>query len=169
MLSLQLLYPRRSFRPCMASQARTSLSPALGVVSPIGIGQEPFWTALGEGRSGIRRLPICRRPEPAAAHRRRGGRFRPEAIRPAAEEPEGDEPRHPTGLRGGRSGVRRCRTARAAGRPRAAGRRLRGRHDPLRPGRVGRHLSRAAWSTATFDFRRWGHGGRRPSCSRCGC
>jgi 3-oxoacyl-[acyl-carrier-protein] synthase II len=27
-----------------------------GVVSPIGIGKDPFWTALCEGRSGIRRL-----------------------------------------------------------------------------------------------------------------
>lgn len=30
----------------------------IGVVSPIGIGKEPFWTALGEGRSGVRRLPL---------------------------------------------------------------------------------------------------------------
>jgi 3-oxoacyl-[acyl-carrier-protein] synthase II len=29
----------------------------VGVVSPMGIGREPFWTALVEGRSGIRRLP----------------------------------------------------------------------------------------------------------------
>lgn len=28
----------------------------VGVVSPIGIGTEPFWQALGEGRSGVRRL-----------------------------------------------------------------------------------------------------------------
>ncbi len=28
----------------------------LGVVSPIGIGKEPYWTSLVEGRSGIRRL-----------------------------------------------------------------------------------------------------------------
>ena len=30
----------------------------VGIVSPIGIGSEPFWTALCEGRSGIRRLPL---------------------------------------------------------------------------------------------------------------
>jgi 3-oxoacyl-[acyl-carrier-protein] synthase II len=30
----------------------------MGVVSPIGIGKEPFWTALVEGRSGVRRLPL---------------------------------------------------------------------------------------------------------------
>jgi 3-oxoacyl-[acyl-carrier-protein] synthase II len=30
----------------------------VGVISPIGIGKEPFWTALCEGRSGIRRLPL---------------------------------------------------------------------------------------------------------------
>ena len=29
----------------------------VGVVSPLGIGKEAFWTALGEGRSGIHRLP----------------------------------------------------------------------------------------------------------------
>jgi 3-oxoacyl-[acyl-carrier-protein] synthase II len=29
-----------------------------GVVSPIGIGKDPFWTALTEGRSGIRRLDM---------------------------------------------------------------------------------------------------------------
>lgn len=29
----------------------------VGVVSPIGIGKEPFWTALDEGRSGVRQLP----------------------------------------------------------------------------------------------------------------
>ncbi len=34
----------------------------LGIVSPIGIGQEPFWTALCEGRSGIRSLPMCDDP-----------------------------------------------------------------------------------------------------------
>ena len=28
----------------------------LGIVSPIGIGKEPFWTSLREGRSGVRRL-----------------------------------------------------------------------------------------------------------------
>ena len=28
----------------------------LGVVSPLGVGKEPFWTALCEGQSGIRRL-----------------------------------------------------------------------------------------------------------------
>ena len=30
----------------------------MGVVSPIGIGKEPFWASLCEGRSGIRRLPF---------------------------------------------------------------------------------------------------------------
>jgi 3-oxoacyl-[acyl-carrier-protein] synthase II len=30
----------------------------MGVVSPIGIGKEPFWTALLEGRGGIRRLDM---------------------------------------------------------------------------------------------------------------
>jgi 3-oxoacyl-[acyl-carrier-protein] synthase II len=30
----------------------------MGVVSPIGIGKEPFWASLCEGRSGIRRLPV---------------------------------------------------------------------------------------------------------------
>ena len=30
----------------------------VGVVSPIGIGTKPFWTALCEGRGGIRRLPL---------------------------------------------------------------------------------------------------------------
>ena len=30
----------------------------VGVVSPIGIGKNPFWTALCEGRSGIRRLEL---------------------------------------------------------------------------------------------------------------
>ena len=30
----------------------------VGVVSPIGIGQGPFWAALVEGRSGIRRLDL---------------------------------------------------------------------------------------------------------------
>ncbi|MCE5266707.1 MAG: beta-ketoacyl-[acyl-carrier-protein] synthase family protein [Planctomycetaceae bacterium] len=31
----------------------------IGVVSPIGIGKEPFWSALREGRSGIRRLEMA--------------------------------------------------------------------------------------------------------------
>jgi 3-oxoacyl-[acyl-carrier-protein] synthase II len=30
----------------------------VGVVSPIGIGKEPFWAALCAGRSGVRRLPF---------------------------------------------------------------------------------------------------------------
>lgn len=30
----------------------------VGVVSPIGIGKDPFWAALCAGRSGIRRLPV---------------------------------------------------------------------------------------------------------------
>ena len=30
----------------------------VGVVSPIGIGKNPFWTALCEGRSGVRRLEL---------------------------------------------------------------------------------------------------------------
>lgn len=30
----------------------------VGIVSPIGIGRESFWTSLGEGRSGIQRLPL---------------------------------------------------------------------------------------------------------------
>ena len=30
----------------------------MGVISPIGIGKESFWTALCEGRSGVRRLPF---------------------------------------------------------------------------------------------------------------
>ena len=28
----------------------------VGVVSPIGIGREPFWTALKQGRSGVGRV-----------------------------------------------------------------------------------------------------------------
>jgi 3-oxoacyl-[acyl-carrier-protein] synthase II len=35
----------------------------VGVVSPIGIGKEAFWTALEEGRSGIRRLPYFDGPD----------------------------------------------------------------------------------------------------------
>ena len=31
----------------------------MGVVSPIGIGKEPFWTALVEGRGGIRRVEMA--------------------------------------------------------------------------------------------------------------
>jgi 3-oxoacyl-[acyl-carrier-protein] synthase II len=34
-----------------------------GVVSPIGIGQEAFWTSLCEGRSGVRRLSIFNTPD----------------------------------------------------------------------------------------------------------
>lgn len=34
----------------------------VGVVSPIGIGKEPFWSALGEGRSGVRQLPAFSDP-----------------------------------------------------------------------------------------------------------
>ncbi len=34
----------------------------VGVVSPIGIGKESFWTALCEGRSGVRRLPYFADP-----------------------------------------------------------------------------------------------------------
>ena len=30
----------------------------MGVVSPIGIGREPFWTSLCEGRSGVRSLEM---------------------------------------------------------------------------------------------------------------
>jgi 3-oxoacyl-[acyl-carrier-protein] synthase II len=37
----------------------------VGVVSPIGIGKEAFWTALREGRSGIRGLPLFTDPDPA--------------------------------------------------------------------------------------------------------
>ncbi len=37
----------------------------VGVVSPIGIGKEAFGTALSEGRSGIRRLPLFGDSEPA--------------------------------------------------------------------------------------------------------
>ena len=39
----------------MASSSEIVITGA-GIVSPIGIGSEPFWTALCEGRSGIRRL-----------------------------------------------------------------------------------------------------------------
>ena len=35
----------------------------IGVVSPIGIGKDPFWAALIEGRSGIRRQDLARRPD----------------------------------------------------------------------------------------------------------
>ncbi len=41
----------------MASNHEMAIT-GLGVVSPIGIGTEPFWAALEEGRSGVRRLPI---------------------------------------------------------------------------------------------------------------
>jgi 3-oxoacyl-[acyl-carrier-protein] synthase II len=34
-----------------------------GVVSPIGVGQEKFWTSLCEGRSGVRRLDIFDDPQ----------------------------------------------------------------------------------------------------------
>lgn len=34
----------------------------VGVVSPLGIGREPFWAALTEGRSGIRRLDLPSEP-----------------------------------------------------------------------------------------------------------
>jgi 3-oxoacyl-[acyl-carrier-protein] synthase II len=40
----------------MAS-SRDIVVTGVGVVSPIGIGKEPFWAALCAGRSGIRRLP----------------------------------------------------------------------------------------------------------------
>ena len=38
-------------------RVQTLWLPGSGIVSPIGIGSEPFWAALCEGRSGIRRLP----------------------------------------------------------------------------------------------------------------
>ncbi len=47
----------------MASD-RAIVVTGIGVVSPIGIGKGPFWTALGEGRSGIRRLDMA--VDPAA-------------------------------------------------------------------------------------------------------
>ncbi len=42
----------------MASD-RAIVVTGMGVVSPIGIGKEPFWAALGEGRSGIRRFEMA--------------------------------------------------------------------------------------------------------------
>ncbi len=41
----------------------------IGVVSPIGIGVEPFWTSLSEGRSGVRRLDLFDRDAPSPADR----------------------------------------------------------------------------------------------------
>ena len=35
----------------------------LGIVSPIGIGEEPFWAALREGRSGVRSLDLPDDPD----------------------------------------------------------------------------------------------------------
>jgi 3-oxoacyl-[acyl-carrier-protein] synthase II len=49
----------------MASE-RDVVITGLGIVSPIGIGKEPFWNALCEGRSGIRRLPFADPSLPAA-------------------------------------------------------------------------------------------------------
>ena len=54
--SVWILLPQgflKAWRPI-----ETSSLPGLGIVSPIGIGKEPFWTALCAGRSGIRRLPF---------------------------------------------------------------------------------------------------------------
>ncbi|MEN6459208.1 MAG: beta-ketoacyl-[acyl-carrier-protein] synthase family protein [Thermoguttaceae bacterium] len=42
----------------MASD-RAIVVTGVGVVSPIGIGKEPFWSSLREGRGGIRRLDIA--------------------------------------------------------------------------------------------------------------
>jgi 3-oxoacyl-[acyl-carrier-protein] synthase II len=42
----------------MVENQDTIVVTGVGIVSPIGIGREPFWAALTEGRSGIRPLPF---------------------------------------------------------------------------------------------------------------
>jgi 3-oxoacyl-[acyl-carrier-protein] synthase II len=49
------------------SVSRDVVITGLGVVSPIGIGKDAFWTSLAEQRSGVRRLDLfvaCGRPTP---------------------------------------------------------------------------------------------------------
>jgi 3-oxoacyl-[acyl-carrier-protein] synthase II len=53
----------------MAPQ-REAVITGIGVVSPIGIGKEPFWQALSLGHSGVRRVGVfeqCERPAPIGA------------------------------------------------------------------------------------------------------
>jgi 3-oxoacyl-[acyl-carrier-protein] synthase II len=50
----------------MASQENIVIT-GVGVVSPIGIGKDPFWAALSEGRSGIRRLDLPPNVSPSSA------------------------------------------------------------------------------------------------------
>ena len=91
----------------------------VGVVSPIGIGREPFWTALCEGRSGIRRLPLFDDPQLPSPWRR-GKQLDPKQyVRPRKSLKV--EPRYPVGLRCGRHGVHRRRL----------------RESPLNPDRLG--------------------------------
>jgi 3-oxoacyl-[acyl-carrier-protein] synthase II len=49
---------------------RDAVITGIGIVSPIGIGPEPFWQSLAEGRSGVRRVGLfeqCGAPAPIGA------------------------------------------------------------------------------------------------------
>jgi 3-oxoacyl-[acyl-carrier-protein] synthase II len=52
------------------SPKREVVITGIGIVSPIGIGKDPFWQSLSEGRSGVRQVAVfqqCGRPAPIGA------------------------------------------------------------------------------------------------------
>ena len=57
--------------PMLRSERRVVIT-GLGLISPLGIGPDAFWTALAEGRGGVDRLTRLPGRRPAQRRRRRG-------------------------------------------------------------------------------------------------
>ena len=76
-------YADRSFlERSQLCSARRVVVTGMGVVSPLGVGNEPAWWRLTDGRSGIRRLPDDLVPDVAA---KIGG-----VVPTVAEDPDAD-------------------------------------------------------------------------------
>ena len=64
----------------MRRSERRVVITGLGLVSPLGIGPRPFWSALAEGRGGVGRITRVPGRRPAERRRRRGPRLRPQGA-----------------------------------------------------------------------------------------
>ena len=103
----------------------------LGLVTPLGIGVEPFWSSLAEGRGAVRKIqafPVAGLPNDVGAEvpdfdkKAMKSPGHPPAQEGAPQEPEVHGPRHPALRRRGPARVprRRAGRRRASTRPGSA-------------------------------------------------
>ncbi len=133
----------------------------VGVVSPIGIGKEAFWTlAVSRGAAACGGWPCSASPSaPATCPRPSAARWRTSTPKQYVRPRKSLKVMSRDIQLGFAAADMACAEAglrRRRGRSRAVGRRLRRRHDPVRSGRAGPAPTGSCMVDGQFDFSRWG-------------